>query len=337
MLRAHYPGGVAKPVPIFDGAAEDARIRFYDVPSDKSEARIVAGLSKKKIKTGSVIIIIPNRKYLPPIEDALRRSGVNFTYKRDPDPGGLVRFAVLADWAEDPDDNIALRYLLDLIVQNNDSLTRKVQADAKTLTAKRLAAQEEIAGLWSGVGGKKSLYRVLCQRAAAENKDSYLASLRSCVDEAMSSLSANGRKREELPVFLQRCGLLVAPGKTPAGIINEVREWRARELSATSSSSYQPVRIYNMPSSKGLEAETVMVIGLSEGLFPKPGADIAENSRLLYVAMTRARKELHLFSARRRPANITFQAQSYQLKSSPFIDAIPAAHILKKYLQSTKK
>jgi len=50
---------------------------------------------------------------------------------------------------------------------------------------------------------------------------------------------------------------------------------------------------------KGLEWDTVMVIGLSEGQFPHPkamgeDAEMEEERRLFYVAVTRARKYLYL-------------------------------------------
>ena len=337
VLRAYYPESLAKPEPtLSDKITEDNKSIFYDVPSDQCEAGIIASIAESKIKANSVIIIIPNGKYLPPIKAALERYRLDYRYRSDIDHSGIVRFAVLADWVENPHDNVALRYLLDLIVHNHDSLTRNMDGKAGTLSAKRIAASELLAGLWKDVDGEKSLYAALSNRASGADSTAFLKELRSCIDEAKALLTDRGSKRGALPLFLSQCGLLVAPGKSPCGIIDEVREWRHEKVSTRTSSSYNPIRIYNMPSSKGLEGDVVIVIGLSKDLFPKPDANIAESSRLLYVAMTRAKKELYLFSARRRPANITFLKESYQLQKSSFIDVIPDEHIVKKYLKKKK-
>ncbi|MEO0284873.1 MAG: UvrD-helicase domain-containing protein [candidate division WOR-3 bacterium] len=58
-------------------------------------------------------------------------------------------------------------------------------------------------------------------------------------------------------------------------------------------------------NAKGLEAETVIITGLEEGLFPhflslENDREIEEERRLFYVALTRAKKEVYLLYSRER-------------------------------------
>ena len=267
VIATYYPESVPKPDPTFsDKMEENNKIVFHDVPSDQWEANIIAGIAEEKIKSGSVTVIIPNGKYLPCIKQALRRRRLDFSYKSDIDPTGIVRFAVLADWAENPDGSIALRYLLDLIIENHDSLTKKVDVADGKITAKRIAASELIAGLWADVSEGTCLYAALRDRAAADGADGFLSALQACLDEGKHLLVETGTKRTGLAPFLNICGLLVAPGKHASGVIDAVREWREERFASQRSSSYAPVNIYNMPSSKGLQGDVVMVIGLSKDL-----------------------------------------------------------------------
>lgn len=70
---------------------------------------------------------------------------------------------------------------------------------------------------------------------------------------------------------------------------------------------------------KGLEAKVVFVIGLEENLFPDSTKDIEEQRRLFYVAMTRAKSELFLCTAKMR------KVRGFRFyRPSPFISEIPS-------------
>lgn len=62
----------------------------------------------------------------------------------------------------------------------------------------------------------------------------------------------------------------------------------------------QGVRIMSMAAAKGLTVRATIIGALEEGMVPRPTADLAEERRLLYVAMTRAKEVLYLTWARRR-------------------------------------
>lgn len=60
------------------------------------------------------------------------------------------------------------------------------------------------------------------------------------------------------------------------------------------------VRIMTMGGSKGLTAEAVIIAGCEDGVMPRPGSDLSEERRILYVGMTRARRYLLCTWAGRR-------------------------------------
>ena len=65
------------------------------------------------------------------------------------------------------------------------------------------------------------------------------------------------------------------------------------------------VTLMTVHSAKGLEFDNVFIIGLEEGLFPHTNSltnheEIEEERRLIYVAITRAKRRLELVNAKKR-------------------------------------
>jgi len=86
------------------------------------------------------------------------------------------------------------------------------------------------------------------------------------------------------------------------------------------------VQLMTVHASKGLEFDAVFITGLEEGLFPHENAlsdagGLEEERRLMYVAITRARKRLYLSHAQTR---LLHGQTRYNLRSR-FLDELPEA------------
>lgn len=88
------------------------------------------------------------------------------------------------------------------------------------------------------------------------------------------------------------------------------------------------VQLMTIHASKGLEFDVVFITGLEEGLFPhdnslsEPGG-IEEERRLMYVAMTRARKRLYITLAQSR----MLHGQTRYAMRSRFLDELPEENL----------
>ncbi len=95
--------------------------------------------------------------------------------------------------------------------------------------------------------------------------------------------------------LLERVGREIPAEDGLAGFLGQL-EPVGKDLSVQSGA----VRVMSMTSSKGLTADSVFVMGVEAGIIPHPRADVDEERRLLYVAMTRATGETILTAASRR-------------------------------------
>lgn len=95
-----------------------------------------------------------------------------------------------------------------------------------------------------------------------------------------------------------------ARGATGAATLADLVAELDERASAQHAPTVEGVTLASLHAAKGLEWDAVFLTGLSEGLLPTSLADtaaaVAEERRLLYVGVTRAREHLHLSYARSR-------------------------------------
>ena len=133
------------------------------------------------------------------------------------------------------------------------------------------------------------------------------------------------------------------PWNSSEQFLSQIRGWIEESSARVGDNSNGVARILTLQSAKGLEADRVFVVGFDEGILPKLGAtaeDLAEISRLVYVSMTRAKEELHLFHARKREGNISYllslsrDGHPSALPISRFVKAIPGDNMERQYVAS---
>jgi superfamily I DNA/RNA helicase len=100
----------------------------------------------------------------------------------------------------------------------------------------------------------------------------------------------------------------------------------------------ETVSVMTMHAAKGLEFTAVFIPGCEDkiipyALYPDKKSDFNEEKRLMYVAMTRAKKNLFLSRAGSRFIN----NQKFSLEKSPFLEMIESELVDRENSGHTKK
>ena len=116
--------------------------------------------------------------------------------------------------------------------------------------------------------------------------------------------------------------LAVDPGATIESLVEALRSGASEAAMAGGDR----VEVTTFHQAKGLEWEVVHVAGMEQGLAPighaKTPEALAEEERLIYVAVTRAKRHLHLHWADER----TFGDRVSKRTESPFIEPVRRAN-----------
>jgi len=145
--------------------------------------------------------------------------------------------------------------------------------------------------------------------------------------------------KKDVSEFLEVLSSCTKPWSTPEHFLNDVDNVIFNTDRKVMVDKNYLVRLMSYQGAKGLEAEYVFSIGLEKGTIPrnKNSEKVAEEARLFFVAMTRAKDEIHLFHCRKRSGSATFMPISRNLTRSSFLDSLPEDKIETTYHPAKSK
>jgi len=320
-------------------------VRVVEADDEHSEARFVAGEIAKAIDEGAgaadIAVFYRMNAQSRVLEDVLVRQGVGYRvvggprfYERAEIKDAVAYLQVLLN----PADEVSLRRIVNQprrgigaaslerlaahAAEMNWSLSEAIEnSGAVSLGTAAAGRVREFAALMTdlreaaaAVGPAEMLEQVLDQTG-------YKAML-----EAERTFESQGRV-ENLDELVGVAREFEQRGEEDTSLATFLQEISLYSDSDALSEQRPEVTLMTLHNAKGLEFPIVFVIGLEEGLFPHQRSldegDEAEERRLCYVGMTRARQSLTLTHAHSRTI---FGVRGYNLPSR-FLSELPADEI----------
>jgi DNA helicase II / ATP-dependent DNA helicase PcrA len=356
---------------LWTAEGDGEKIVGYVGENEHDEAQFIAKeidrlQDEGNLRPGDVAIFYRTNAQSRSIEDVLVRVGLPYKvvggtrfYERKEIKDALAYLRVLVN----PDDDVNLRRILNepkrgIGDRAEGAVASLAQRDRISFMAAARRAEEapgmatrsvnavlgfvklldDLAEVATGSGAAAALEAVLEQTG-------YLAGLRSSTDpqdesrvENLAELVAVVREYEQenpegsLGAFLEQVSLVADADQIPdapgADIDAAVAE--AKRLGV--------VTLMTLHTAKGLEFPVVFLTGMEHGLFPHQRSatdpkELAEERRLAYVGLTRARKRLYLTRSEVR----SMWGQSQYNPASQFIEEIPAELVEWKREGSTRQ
>jgi DNA helicase-2/ATP-dependent DNA helicase PcrA len=335
-----------------------ARILYYRAGDDLDEAEYIARVSRTALHEepeNTVAILYRTNAQSRTIEDALRRAGTPYKiiggvrfYERKEVKDALAYLRLVLN----PHDDVSLRRVINVpargigkgVMESLEAVDLPVDGDMPPLLA-GLQPTATNDSLWARLVHAVDR-RTLTPRAVAS-----LAAFRDLMI-GLTEMAAHESVSIALGKVLDQTGYLhdlreerseeaEARIENLAELVSAAREYESRDtepslggfvdqLSLLSDVDEEAgardarVLMMTMHSAKGLEFPVVVIAGLEEGLFPHSRsaddeAELEEERRLCYVAITRAQRRLVLTSAARRRVFGDYQSTD----PSRFIDEVP--------------
>ena len=290
-------------------------IRIYEAPTDTEEARHIVEeiqqLQREDVRLSEMALLYRSNAQSRVLELALVSAGLSYRVY-----GGLRFFerqeikhtlAYLRLMENSGDDNALLRII--------NFPTRGI--GARSVEQIQEAAKQNNTSFYDAAaraGGKVTAFVALIEALHSATKELSLPEIMEHVLQHSGLIphyqNETGAKRREAEERLENLNELINAATL---FVHENEDGSLTAFLAHASleagehqagDSEDALHLMTVHSSKGLEFHTVFITGLEEGLFPhqnsKMDDGLDEERRLLYVAITRARRRLYLSFAQSR-------------------------------------
>lgn len=283
------------------------RIKLCNFQHQNIEAEFIARKMKEIGPSYISIILIPQLNYAKPITDALKKRHINFDCEYEIEKTDIFLIFLLLKWLEKTSENFKFRIIIEKIIR------KKIHS-----TIQRNLFLKYISNYWQEVGKRKTLYT----KVKKLKKDKNFCEVINVLSNIKKAYMQGENTIDLITTIIQELKIW----KDISGFKNEINSITSTIQSANISGKSN-VRILTMKKAKGLEADYIFIVGLEDGILPqKNKTNLEEDSRLLYVAMTRAEKELYLLHSDKRDKKIT-KKQNTEYTKSMFINAIPSCYV----------
>jgi DNA helicase-2/ATP-dependent DNA helicase PcrA len=275
-----------------------AYLRLMENPNDDTSFLRVVNFPPRGIGARSI----------EQLQDAARAAGCSLHDAVSATTGkagaNLAAFVAMVDVLREQTEGMTLREIIDLVLDKtglvNHYRTEKEGADRVENLEELVNAAESFVTQEGFGRSAVALPQALSQSPASQGLSAAPASDLGTIDE----FSEDGVIMSPLAAFLTHASLEAGDNQAQAG--------------------EDAVQLMTVHASKGLEFDAVFITGLEEGLFPHENAmndfdGLEEERRLMYVAITRARKRLYLSHSQTR---MLHGQTRYNLKSR-FLEELP--------------
>ncbi len=308
-------------------SADDEAVHIVD--------RIISGTARTSLK--ETVILYRTNGQSRPFEEQLRRrnipyqiiGGVSF-YQRKEIKDLMAYLKLLVNTADDIAFgrviNFPKRGIGDKTIADIESLAKRDRKSAYDIVT-RASEYPELAAKARRIEPFVELIEKFRNRAASEPVDIITQDLVTdlgLINELMSDDPVQGQTRvESVEAFIEGT-VEFAKGHPDAHLVDYLNDISLFTDLDTYRGIEDKVTLMTLHGAKGLEYDTVFLVGLEEGLFPLQRATIEpdqleEERRLFYVGATRAKKKIYLSSASTR-----FRFGEVESIPSRFIREIPA-------------